>query len=96
MYNDNTYFTGNTVRLKATFKDFDGILIDPTIIKVIIYDYKYQKISEYVPIKTGVGTYILNYTTPQEEQRIIYEWYSEIQGSPSLKRGSFKISFMGG
>lgn len=94
---DNIYLSGNTIRLTATFRDINDNLVDPSSIKVILYNYRYEKINE-IPIgtssKLGVGEYFYDYKTPMEEQRIIYEWYGEIEGNTALQRGSFQTKFI--
>jgi len=42
-----------------------------------------------------IGEYAYNYkTSSTEEERIIYEWYGEINGLPSLKRSTFRTVFI--
>jgi hypothetical protein len=94
----NVYHAGNTIRLKCIFEDFDGNRINPSNVKIIIYDNKYKKIQESLlssGYRTGIGEYVYNYITPSDsEQRIVYEWYGEINGLPSLKRSSFRTVFI--
>ena len=97
---ESTYQAGNTVRLTCAFKDYtSGTAKDPELIKVIIYDYRYNKIGEFTMTgtnKTGVGEYFYDYEIPfaTKPTKFYYEWYGEISGSPSLKRGSFKVTFI--
>lgn len=95
---DKVYQAGNTVRIKATFKDFGGENKDPDLVKVIIYDQRYNVIIEQVisaSNRSAVGDYFYDFETPFEVKpsKYYYEWYGEILGSPSLKRDSFKTVF---
>lgn len=93
----NVYHYGDTVRLECVFYDFNNEKVDPELVKIIIYDAKYNKIFEEIlgiNNKTGVGEYFYDYTTEQKAQRLYYEWYGEINGKPSLKRGEFITKFI--
>lgn len=90
----NSYITGTTVRLHCTFKDFNDEKIDPQIVKVIIYDYKYNIIEELVAVKRDIGEYFVDYITPIKSKSLYYEWYGEIDGMPSIKRDGFTTKFI--
>lgn len=95
----NTYLCGNTIRIQATFKDFNKQLVDPQITKFIIYDCKYNKLNEYVLSNTNrlsQGIYYYDYITCSTEngKKIIYEFYGEIGGKPSINRGDFTVKFI--
>jgi hypothetical protein len=93
----NKYKSGNTVRLIGEFYDFEGNLIDPQIVKVAIYDYKHNLIQEVVvgqSSKLSKGIYYFDYVTKNGNNKIIYEWYGEIDGRPSLDRNMFVTDFM--
>ncbi|MDM5333446.1 hypothetical protein QUF56_09425 [Ureibacillus composti] len=88
-----TYQAGNTVRLTAEFKDWEGVSIDPETVKLIIYDYRYTKLSEFeVPTanRINVGTYFYDHVF--ETGLFIYEWLATIDGKPSLVRKQISIS----
>ena len=36
-------FNNNTIRFEAKFYDFDDKLVDPSLVKMIFYDYKQNK-----------------------------------------------------
>lgn len=94
---ENVYLTGNTVRLIGTFKDNSGNLKDPNLIKVIFYNYRYEKIDEYsvgIDNKLGTGEYFFDYKTPSQEMKIYYEFYGEIAGNPAIQRSSFQTKFI--
>ncbi|UUV45950.1 hypothetical protein [Bacillus phage vB_BanS-Thrax1] len=93
----NIYQYGDTVRFQCTFYNFEGEKIDPQMVKVVIYDQKYKIVAEHMITsenKKGVGEYFYDYTTPSKAQKLYYEWYGEIDGTPSLRRGSFMTKFI--
>lgn len=92
---NKSYQSGNTVRLTCEFYDFSGGLSDPSSVKLRIYDYKYKLIDEYTnATKTEMGKYYFDYVTDENNKTYIYEWYGELEGTPSLKRGSFLTKFI--
>lgn len=95
--NINTYQYGNTVRFEVKFYNFNGEPIDPNVIRVIIYNSKYQQLSSDsvgMNNRVNIGEYFYDYTTDKKEQKLYYEWYGEIDGKPSLKRGQFMTKFI--
>ena len=93
----NVYQYGNTVRLECDFFDYTELKIDPQMVKVIIYDAKYNILTSETlggANRRNIGEYFYDYTTPKKEQKLYYEWYGEIDGKPSLKRGSFITKFL--
>lgn len=94
---EDIYLTGNTVRLTGTFKDINGNPKDPTLIKIIFYNHRYEKTDEISigeSSRLGVGEYFYDYKTPNQEQRIYYEWYGEIEGNPAIQRKGFRTQFI--
>lgn len=95
----NTYQAGNTVRLNCTFTDFSNNPIDPANIRVRIYNQQYLLLSDTIlpsANRDDVGVYFYDYTIPigMVNQKIIYEWYGEVNGFPTLDRGNFKVTFI--
>jgi hypothetical protein len=93
----STYQYGNTVRLECNFYDFSGLSVNPDFVKVVIYNSKYEVIfTETLSIsnRSDVGKYFYDYITEKKEQKIYYEWYGEINGKPSIKRGQFITKFI--
>lgn len=90
----NSYPYGTTIRLECVFRDFEGNLRDPELVKVKIYDYRYNILIEESGNKQAEGTYFFDYVTPDKAQQLFYEWYGEIEGKPTLKRGEFSTRFM--
>lgn len=97
----NSFLSGNTIRLKCTFCDFVGKEVDPDIVKIKLYDYRYKIIEEHALTeahKLLTGNYFFDFIIPNDihyfDKTIYYEFYGEIEGTPSLNRGSFKIQFI--
>lgn len=95
---ENIYPAGTTVRISCVFQNFKDENKDPDIIKVKIYDQKYNIIHEdtITPAnRIAEGEYFYDYETLFDirQTKYYYEWYGEIMGSPSLDRGSFKTTF---
>jgi hypothetical protein len=71
---------GDTVRLKVEFKDYDGNYIDPTSVKLNIYEEKTKKLLTTTPIaldstnKQDTGIYFYDYTIPQGLTTLVYEF----------------------
>jgi len=79
------------------FYDFDGDKIDPDMIKITVYNFKrdvlhFQSLGS--ESRKSIGEYYYDYTTEDKEQKLYYEWYGEINGKPSLKRGEFMTKFI--
>lgn len=55
---------GNTVKLKAEFRDYDGDLVDIITPQVKIYDANRKLVEEGVPERTTVGTYVYDLVVP--------------------------------
>lgn len=92
-----TYQSGNTVRLSCIFRGFNDEDIDPTLIKVKFYDYKHnllEEISIGQENKDIDGSYFYDYVIPDGHKKIIYEWYGEIDGLPSIKRDFILTEFI--
>lgn len=87
------YQEGNTIKLTATFKDFDENPVDPDLVRLIIYDSSMNQLDQY-PIAQGnridTGSFYYNFV-PRIDGIIFYEWYAEIDGLPSLKRKHLQI-----
>lgn len=91
----NTYQYGTTVRFECTFFNFTGEPVEPEMVKIVVYDFKYNIIYSGTGLKSAtVGQYFYDYTTMNKEQKMFYEWYGEIDGKPSLKRGEFQTRFI--
>lgn len=97
MHVNNVYQSGNTVRLTCEFYDFDNEIKDPNIIKIKLYDNKFNVTDEILNIqRVDTGRYYYDYITDVDSanKKHYYEWYAEIDGVPSLKRSSFMTRFI--
>lgn len=91
----NVYQSGNTVRLECKFYDFYNNPVNPDVVKIILYNYKYEILKEFLVNQSAdVGSYYFDYKTEDEPQRLFYEWYGEINGKPSIKRGELYTRFI--
>lgn len=88
---------GNTVRLQCKFYDYEGNLINPSFVKIVFYDYQYNKTFEQTldaKYRLATGIYFYDYRTEFVEKRYIYEFYGLIGGLPSIKRSEFLTTFL--
>lgn len=93
----NTYIAGNTVKLEGEFRNFEGNLVNVQFSKVIIYDFKYNKIGEFNlgdSNKVSDGKYLYNFVTDKTPKKYIYEFYGELNGLPAIDRGMFVTKFI--
>jgi hypothetical protein len=93
------YLTGNTITLEAQFTDIEDNPIEVENPKVIIYDYKYNQMKEFVlgesnKVAGEVGRYFYNYETDSKPMKLIYEIRGELNGLPILDRKEFMTKFI--
>jgi hypothetical protein len=89
---------GDTVRLTAKFKKFDGTLDDPTDITLKVYDGNLQILST-INIESGnkvaTGEYKYDYTIPDVKTNILfYEFSGTLEGSTIVGRDSISIKWI--
>lgn len=87
------YQQGNTIRITATFKDWNGTAVDPSNVKFIVYDANFIKKDEWTigpSNRIDTGTYSYDYI-PAQIGTFFIEWYCEIDGLPSLKREKLEV-----
>src|SRR5437764_11793078 len=96
----NSYKAYNTIRITEKFIDFTNNLSDPTLIQFKVYSQSYNLVGTFsvdtISMKSSTGVYFYDYTIPATgytNQKMYYEFYGEVSGSPSLNRGSFKVIF---
>ncbi|WP_100406687.1 hypothetical protein [Bacillus solitudinis] len=90
------YQFGNTVRLSSIFYDWDGNVAEPDLVKLKVYNSGYQKKEEFSlgpANRKDDGGYFYDWT-PKETGDLIYEWYAELEGNPSLKRDRISIKML--
>jgi hypothetical protein len=88
---------GDTVRLKCNFKTFDGSLVDPTNIKLTIYDNEEFQTEQFLLDGTNresVGVFYYDYDTASQLNEVFYfEFSGSYNNKPILSRGQVKIQF---
>ena len=79
-------YVGNTVRLKAEFKDLDGNAYDPNDVAVTIYAADMSVIVTASPTNDAVGSYYHDYTLTASDYA--FEFSGVIPGTtfPVLSR----------
>lgn len=91
------YHKGDTIRLKATFYTFAGVLADPTGVTVKIYNEARQVVDQASGASItnpSVGVYYYDYTTDAEGE-FTYEFSGLGEGTTILRRGVFVVKFVG-
>lgn len=94
---DILVLSGNTVRLKTTFKNMDGLPEDPDAVKIIFYSDKQVKTEEIVlgpPNREDTGKYYYDFVAPEGKNKIFFEWNGAISGNPALDRGVIRTTFI--
>ncbi|WP_240371495.1 hypothetical protein [Anoxybacteroides rupiense] len=87
---------GDTVRFRCHFKTFDGQSVEPTDIKLTIYDVNKQQIEQITlddTNKENIGVYFYDYVLPDDKPEIIFEFRGIHNNKPILVRDSVKIQF---
>ncbi len=80
---------GNTVRLKAEFKDFNGEYVSPENVILRIYDGYRKQIGEDIPVSPiAVGKYQYDYVIPDVVGTLYFEYVGTIGGLPILGRAA--------
>lgn len=86
---ENLPLIGDTIRLKVTFADFTGAAVDPTDIKLKIYDSG-RTLLETITIdascKVAAGQYQYDYTVPTGVGNLVYEFAGTYGNKPILGR----------
>ena len=93
-----TYNYGDTVRLKATFKTFAGVLTDPSAISLKVFGANDQTtplttkaIGDLTKVSTGVFYY--DYLIPAQGN-FTYEYAGTLESTVSLARQRFIATFV--
>jgi hypothetical protein len=80
---------GNTVRLKAEFRDFNGEHVSPENVTLRIYDGSKKQVGEDIPVlPNDVGTYQYDYVIPDVIGPLYFEFVGTIEGLPILGRAT--------
>ncbi|MFC0235658.1 hypothetical protein [Fictibacillus phosphorivorans] len=88
---------GDTVRLKCHFKTFNGTLVDPTNVKLTIYDDTEIQTEQFILNDTNresVGVFYMDYVPASQLNEVFYfEFSGSFNNKPILSRGKVKIQF---
>lgn len=85
------YYQGDTVRLRATFTDWNRLRVDPTDIMLTVYSRTREPIGDPIAIgpeyRVAEGVYEYEYTLPVGHDMIFYEFRGlDSKGNPILSR----------
>jgi len=92
------YQTGDTIRIKATFKTFEGLLSDltnPPTLK--IYNPDKEIIATILGASlthSSTGVYYYDYTLPSTEGKYTYEFSGTVESTTVLRRGHVDVGFL--
>lgn len=83
--------TGDTIRLKASFYSFAGVLADPDVVTVKVYSHIGQQVlTTATATKDSTGVYHYDYTIPVESGDLVYEFSGTMDGTVSLGRAKIE------
>lgn len=92
------YQTGDTIRLKATFKSFAGNVCDlespPTLKVYNSYKEVIDTIAGTSLTHSSTGVYYYDYTLPTTEGEYMYEFSGTVESTTILRRGYIKVGFL--
>jgi hypothetical protein len=81
---------GDTIRLSAEFKDWDGLPADLDDVTITIYDQNKEEMESFTPIRDDVGKYYYDYTVKLNESvPITFEYKGMLSNTPITRRMSF-------
>lgn len=90
------YFTGDTIRIKGTFRNLSDILQDAdgndVTLKVYNADTR-SLLSSHTASRESEGIYFYDYTFPTKERAYIFELSGLFGGKVQLKRFKTKAKF---
>lgn len=89
-------YSGDTVRLICNFKTFDGQSIDPEGVTLTIYDSDREQIEQFTLDDTNrddVGVYFYDFVTPDDKEKVLFEFKGTRNNLPIVVRDSLAIKF---
>jgi hypothetical protein len=90
--------TKNTIRLKASFYNFTGVLDDPQQITLAISDMTTSasivNASGSSIVQESTGIYHYDFTIPVGKTTLIYEWSGDLESSPIVNRGTISREWL--
>jgi hypothetical protein len=91
-----TVYTGDTIRIKGTFKNSSNVLIDAdaNAVTFTVYSYETKKIlSTGNASRLSTGIFYYDYEVPSTETKYIVELKGDFDGYPQLARSVIKAKF---
>lgn len=83
---------GNTIKLRAEFRDYDGELYDPSTVTLKIYNTNRNQLGSTVTVtdndRVDVGIYECEYTVPIGSGNLTYEFEGITGSMPVVGRGT--------
>lgn len=93
-------FNGDTVRVKATFRDWApansvGALIDPDgqAATIAVYDSEMNQLETGNAVRESVGSFYFDWTSPQDEGTFFFEFKGLFNTKPQIARHKFTVRF---
>lgn len=89
-------FQGDTVRLKCHFKSLNGKSVNPDNPTLTLYDDTQKQLEQITLDDTNQlekGVFFYDYTVPDDEQEVIFEFRGEHNQNPIVVRDSLHINF---
>jgi len=84
----------NTIKVSAEIEDINGNPVEPSVIKVNIYDSSYQLVESITDISNDGNYYYIYYTLPDAPGKYICEWYCEYLNNSYVKRSLWNVTFV--
>ena len=96
MTTTTTVYTGDTIRVKGTFRNQSNTLIDADSNNVTFTIYNADSlrlVSTGSATRQSAGVYYYDYTVPAAEMKYIVELKGNFSALPQLSRASLKAKF---
>lgn len=91
-----TVYTGDTIRIKGTFKNSSNVLTDAdaNLVTFTVYNYDTKKsLATGNATRQSAGIYYYDYELPALERKYIVELKGDFDGYPQLARSVIKAKF---
>jgi hypothetical protein len=86
------YHKGDTIRLKASFYTFAGVLADPSTVTCTIYDSGGVVVTTGSATKETTGVFYYDYTTTTKGD-FSFEFTGTLETKPILSRDYFSVGW---
>lgn len=89
---------GDTIRLRAEFRTWDGLAADPENIELRIYDKDRRQIGETISISSGhrtaLGAYQYDFIVPNQSSPVYYEFSGLLEDAPIVARSRIEVDWV--